>query len=85
MNGGSLRADNAGPFSGPQALHRSRRNRILPTGYISIEIVMKFRLVLFGLAMMFVYARWRSATFRARLAGRDLVVQLRTADGKIGR
>ena len=46
---------------------------------------MKFKLVLFGLAVMFRYTRWRHAAFRARVGERDMVVQLRTADGTAGR
>ena len=46
---------------------------------------MKFKLILFGLALLFRFARWRSANFRERLAQRDLTVVLRTADGQIGR
>ncbi len=46
---------------------------------------MKFKLILFGLALVFRIARWRSASFRERLAQRDLTVVLRTADGRTGR
>jgi len=46
---------------------------------------MKFKLILFGLALLFRFARWRSAGFRQRLAQRDLTVVLRAADGRIGR
>jgi trimethylamine-N-oxide reductase (cytochrome c) len=45
----------------------------------------KFKLILFGLAVLFRFARWRSAAFRERLAQKDLTVVLRTADGTIGR
>ncbi len=46
---------------------------------------MRFKLVLFGLALLFRYARWRSAEFRKRLDGRSLTVTLRTADRGAGR
>ena len=46
---------------------------------------MKFSLILFGLAQLFRFARWRSVEFRARLAQRDLTVVLRTADSTVGR
>ena len=46
---------------------------------------MKFKLILFGMGLLFRFARWRSAAFRERLAQRDLTVVLRTADGSIGR
>lgn len=46
---------------------------------------MKFKIVLFGLAMLFRFARWRSAEFRRSLKGKTLTVQLCTADRMIGR
>ena len=46
---------------------------------------MKFKLILFGLGLLFRYACWRSASFRRHLANRDLTVVLRTADGHTGR
>ncbi|MCZ6603751.1 MAG: molybdopterin-dependent oxidoreductase, partial [Alphaproteobacteria bacterium] len=46
---------------------------------------MKFKLILFGLALLFRFARWRSPAFRDRIAQRDLTVVLRTAEGTAGR
>ncbi len=46
---------------------------------------MKLSLILFGMALLFRYARWRNPEFRQRLAGKDLKVQIKTQDGKQGR
>ena len=46
---------------------------------------MRFKLILWGLAWLVRYARWRYPAFRARLAERDIAVQIRTADHRTGR
>jgi trimethylamine-N-oxide reductase (cytochrome c) len=46
---------------------------------------MIFNTILFGITWLLRFAHWRSAEFRERLKNKQLKVQLRTADGKLGR
>ena len=46
---------------------------------------MKFKIILWGLSWMFRVSGWRYPAFRARLRERNLVVQIRSEDGKSGR
>lgn len=46
---------------------------------------MKLTFILFCLALLFRYARWRNAEFRDRIKTKNLRVQIRTQDGKQGR
>src|SRR5438128_693049 len=46
---------------------------------------MKFKIILWGMAQLLVYAAWRHPAFRARLKERNLVAQLKARDEKIGR
>lgn len=48
-------------------------------------MTLRFKLILLGMAWLLRYARWRSQAFRERLRGKDLAVQIRTADGRAGR
>ena len=79
-NGRRVRA-----LSQRRALHRRARKSILLVRADKYGVPVKFKLILFGLSLLFRYARWRSAKFRDRLAQRDLTVVLRTADGDVGR
>ena len=44
-----------------------------------------FKLILWALPWVFRYARWRFPEYQARLAERNMVVQIQTADGGAGR
>jgi len=46
---------------------------------------MKFYLILFGMYLLFRFAYWRNAEFRARVKNKNLKVQIRTQDAKHGR
>ncbi len=46
---------------------------------------MLFKIILWGLSWMFRVSGWRYPAFRARLRERNLVVQIRSEDGKSGR
>src|SRR5256884_8963148 len=46
---------------------------------------MKFKIILWGMAQLLVYAAWRHPSFRARLKERTLVAQLKARDEEIGR
>jgi molybdopterin guanine dinucleotide-containing S/N-oxide reductase-like protein len=46
---------------------------------------MMFKLILWALPWVFRYARWRFPEYQARLAERNMVVQIQTADGGAGR
>src|SRR5258705_2387299 len=46
---------------------------------------MKFKIILWGMAQLLVYAAWRHPAFRARLKERNLVAQLKARDEEIGR
>src|SRR5258707_5659292 len=47
--------------------------------------VMKFQIILWGMAQLLKYAAWRYPVFRARLKERNLVAQLMARDEEIGR
>src|SRR5437763_3589779 len=47
--------------------------------------VMKFRIILLGLAQLLKYTAWRYPAFLARLKERNLVAQLKARDEEIGR
>jgi trimethylamine-N-oxide reductase (cytochrome c) len=47
--------------------------------------LMKFYLILFGMYLLFRFAYWRNAEFRARVKNKNLKVQIRTQDAKHGR
>src|SRR5882757_844574 len=47
--------------------------------------VMKFQIILWGMAQLLKYAAWRHPVFRARLKERNLVAQLMARDEEIGR
>src|SRR5215470_14247630 len=47
--------------------------------------VMKFRIILWGLALILKYSAWRYPAFRARLKDRNLVAPLKARDEEIGR
>ena len=47
--------------------------------------VMKFKIILWGMAQILKYAAWRYPAFRARLKEWNLVGQLKARDEEIGR
>src|SRR5262249_13312870 len=47
--------------------------------------VMKFRIILWGLALLLKYSAWRYPKFRARLKERNFVVQIKARDEESGR
>src|SRR5262249_13838361 len=47
--------------------------------------VLKFRIILWGLAQILKYSAWRYPAFRARLKERNLVAQLKARDEEVGR
>jgi Pyrogallol hydroxytransferase large subunit-like, domain 1 len=47
--------------------------------------VMKFKIILWGMAQLLKYSAWRYPEFRARLKQRNLVAQLKARDEEVGR
>src|SRR5437763_2467845 len=46
---------------------------------------MKFQIILWGMAQLLKFARWRYPAFRARLKERSLIAQVKARDEDIGR
>ncbi|MEE8334321.1 MAG: pyrogallol hydroxytransferase large subunit, partial [Alphaproteobacteria bacterium] len=46
---------------------------------------MRLSLMLFGLSLLLKFSAWRYPAFRARLKERNLIAQIRTWDGSVGR
>src|SRR5262245_1257138 len=63
----------------------TRRSRRARRQEETMFAAMKFRIILWGLAQLMIFARWRHPAFRARLKERNIVAQFKARDEEIGR